>query len=343
MGKILILGGTGAMGVYLTERLKNSGHEVYVTSRGSHRDDGNIHYIEGNAKSDEFLLPLLANGYDCIIDFMVYSTYEFVDRYRQLLAAAKQYIFLSSYRVYADNGTAPINEESALLLDVVKDEKYKKTDEYGLAKARQEKLLRESGCKNYTIVRPSVTFSKLRFQLGTLEAGVLIHRILKKKPVLLAREIMEKYAAFSWAGDVAEMIESLILNPAAYGEIYNVCSAEKQTWGDIAGYYRDIAGLKTVPVDLKTYAKIAGGWYQIMYDRMVDRVMDNSKILALTGKTQKDLHPLKETLAKELADINEKSAQIHFNKKMSRKMDKVLRKMFLKKIFSFGFLKNGQD
>ena len=99
MGKILILGGTGAMGVYLLERLKQTEHEVYVTSRSGHPDEGNIHYIEGNAKDDDFLLPLLANGYDCIIDFMVYSTFEFVDRYKQLLAAAKQYIFLSSGRL----------------------------------------------------------------------------------------------------------------------------------------------------------------------------------------------------------------------------------------------------
>lgn len=292
------------MGVYLLERLKQTEHEVYVTSRSGHPDEGNIHYIEGNAKDDDFLLPLLANGYDCIIDFMVYSTFEFVDRYKQLLAAAKQYIFLSSYRVYADNGLEPITEESPLLLDVVKDAKYRKTDEYALTKARQEKLLRESGSGNYTIVRPSVTFSKLRFQLGTLEAGVLIHRMLQKRPVVFARDILKKQAAFSWAGDVA-------------------------------GYYREIAGLEIVPVDLKTYAKIAGGWYQIMYDRMVDRVMDNSKILGLMGKTQKDLHPVRETLAGELADIGEKSSQIHFNKKMSKKMDRVLKKLFWKKLFSF--------
>lgn len=288
------------MGVYLLERLKQTEHEVYVTSRSGHPDEGNIHYIEGNAKDDDFLLPLLANGYDCIIDFMVYSTFEFVDRYKQLLAAAKQYIFLSSYRVYADNGLEPITEESPLLLDVVKDAKYRKTDEYALTKARQEKLLRESGSGNYTIVRPSVTFSKLRFQLGTLEAGVLIHRMLQKRPVVFARDILKKQAAFSWAG-----------------------------------YYREIAGLEIVPVDLKTYAKIAGGWYQIMYDRMVDRVMDNSKILGLMGKTQKDLHPVRETLAGELADIGEKSSQIHFNKKMSKKMDRVLKKLFWKKLFSF--------
>lgn len=218
---------------------------------------------------------------------------------------------------------------------MVKDAKYRKTDEYALTKARQEKLLRESGCGNYTIVRPSVTFSKLRFQLGTLEAGVLIHRMLQKRPVVFARDILKKQAAFSWAGDVAEMIECLILNPKALGEVFNVCSAEKQTWGDVAGYYREIAGLEIVPVDLKTYAKIAAGWYQIMYDRMVDRVMDNSKILGLMGKTQKDLHPVRETLAGELADIGGKSSQIHFNKKMSKKMDRVLKKRFWKKLFSF--------
>ena len=40
-------------------------------------------------------------------------------------------------------------------------------------------------------------------------------------------------------------------------------------------------------------------------------------------------------LAGELADIGEKSSQIHFNKKMSKKMDRVLKKLFWKKLFSF--------
>ena len=53
-------------------------------------------------------------------------------------------MFLSSSRVYASQ-ESPIREDSMRLLDVSHDSIYLKTDEYALAKARQEDILRKSG------------------------------------------------------------------------------------------------------------------------------------------------------------------------------------------------------
>ena len=53
MGKILLLGGTGALGNYLSKELEGSEHEVFITSRSAHENYGNIRYIQGNAKQDE--------------------------------------------------------------------------------------------------------------------------------------------------------------------------------------------------------------------------------------------------------------------------------------------------
>ena len=48
--KVLILGGTGAMGVSLVRILsENIANEVYVTSRSVHKSFGNVYYIQGNA------------------------------------------------------------------------------------------------------------------------------------------------------------------------------------------------------------------------------------------------------------------------------------------------------
>lgn len=45
---ILLLGGTGAMGLAL-ENLMSGGHyEVYITSRSEHKSYDNIHYVELN-------------------------------------------------------------------------------------------------------------------------------------------------------------------------------------------------------------------------------------------------------------------------------------------------------
>ena len=70
MANILILGGTGAMGVHLVNLLnRNNGHCVTVTSRRRHKNFGNIMFVEGDAHEPSFLSPLLNRHFDVIVDF----------------------------------------------------------------------------------------------------------------------------------------------------------------------------------------------------------------------------------------------------------------------------------
>lgn len=70
--KVLLLGGTGAIGENLGEVLNKKGYMVYVTSRKYRKNAENVHYIQGNAKDTAFLKKLL-NEYkvDIIFDFML--------------------------------------------------------------------------------------------------------------------------------------------------------------------------------------------------------------------------------------------------------------------------------
>ncbi len=333
MKKILILGGTGAIGTYLVNELKNTDYDVYITSRSPHQNENNIHYIIGNAKNKFFLQDIFKQNFDCIVDFMAYKTFEFIDRYKDMLSSTKQYIFVSSYRVYADNGLNPLNENSPKLLDVATDETFLSSDDYSLEKARQEQILYDSKFKNYTIIRPSITFSQHRFQLGTIEADIIIHRTLKNKPIIFPTEMLDKYAAVSWAGNTGKMIKSLILNPETYTQAYNVSSAEKLTWRDIIGLYNKYIGLKIYEVDLNTYIKIMKGPYQVKYDRMFNRIMDNSKILKIMNCKADDLTSISEALKIELKDIASKTKKISANKRRSRKMDRVIFINRLRKLF----------
>ena len=53
---ILILGGTGAMGVPLTKLLLDDGNSVTVTSRSERpSDNANLKYIKGNSKDLSFI------------------------------------------------------------------------------------------------------------------------------------------------------------------------------------------------------------------------------------------------------------------------------------------------
>lgn len=52
--KVLLLGGTGAIGENLGEVLNKKGYMVYVTSRKYRKNAENVHYIQGNAKDTAF-------------------------------------------------------------------------------------------------------------------------------------------------------------------------------------------------------------------------------------------------------------------------------------------------
>jgi nucleoside-diphosphate-sugar epimerase len=336
MSKVLILGGTGAMGVYLVPEMLRKGCEVHVTSRSARTaNDPKLSYICGNAQDNRFLHELLkGKRYDCIVDFMAYDTESFKQRLDLLLNWTGHYIFLSSYRVFADSGMNAITERSPRLLDVCGDKKYLKTDEYALAKARQEDLLRESGRRNWSIVRPTITYSKSRFQLCTLEANTVIFRTLHHVPVALPDLMLDKETTMTWAGDVARMIAALAFNSAGFCEDFNVCTSEHHPWREVAAIYEEAINLKITEVSLKNYIKMAGNRYQILYDRMFNRIMDNSKILKAMDANRSDITSLKEGLTRELSGIKRNGITFTFVPGINGAMDRATKSRLPLKIKS---------
>ena len=308
--KALVLGGTGAMGVYLVPELAAKGYDVRVVSLDDAVSDNPlISYAKADSKNIDYLKELLKEDFDVIVDFMIYSTEEFKERYDILLQNTDHYIFLSSYRIY-DGSETPITENTPRLLDVSKDKGFLATEDYSLYKARQEDVIQNSKYDNWTIVRPAITYSKRRFQLVTLEAPDFVGRALLGLPVVLPKAARPVQATMSWAGDVAKMFSHLVLNPGAYRECFTLATAETRTWGEIAEYYKEIVGLKYVWADTEDYLKIKGGvegsggpWYQLAYDRLFERIVDNSKILRVTELKQEDFMSLRSGLEKELVNL----------------------------------------
>ena len=230
--KILLLGGTGAIGSYLSTILAKNELDVYITSRTKHLDNGNIHYIECNAKLGGALSNLCKSHWSTIVDFMSYKTDEFSRRLDILLSATDQYIFLSSARVFADE-EHPIKESSPRLLDVSKDKEYLKTDEYALTKARQENILQSSNKRNWTIVRPYVTYGDKRLQLGVLEKEEWLYRALHGRTIIFTKDIANKITSLANGYDVALGISHLIGKNEALGDSFNITTPERLRWSQI--------------------------------------------------------------------------------------------------------------
>ncbi len=281
--RVLLLGGTGAMGVYLSKILSDKGVDIYITSRGDRENEGNITYVKGSAKDIDFLKDLLANKWDAIVDFMIYDTAMFKDRVDLLLKSTSQYVYLSSGRVYAETN-GKITEENPRLLDVTNDEKYLATDEYALTKARQENILQESEKRNWTIIRPYITYGKERLQLGVLEKEYWLYRALNKKSIVFNEEIASKTTTLTSGYDVARAMAGLIGNPKTYGEVFHIANNNPIVWSKVLDVYLEVlekhCGVrpKVKMISLPKFMSCFELAYQVRYDRLFNREFDNSKI-----------------------------------------------------------------
>ena len=83
--KILVLGATGAMAVYLIPELLKKGYCVDGVSLDDVKStEKNLTYIQADAMDTDFLANQLKTGYDAIVDFMIYRTVELFEKYYKL-------------------------------------------------------------------------------------------------------------------------------------------------------------------------------------------------------------------------------------------------------------------
>ena len=287
---ILVLGGTGAMGTHLISFLsENNDVNVIVTSRRERTGFGNIHYIVGNARDRAFLNGLLNNAhFDVIVDFMNYNYEEFLEYHQILLNATDHYVFLSSSRVYA-NTEGQITEECPRLLEVTKDKEFLSTNRYALRKAREEDMLRTSGMTNYSIIRPYITYSNRRLQLGIYEKEEWLYRVLNDKPLIMSKGILDKTTTLTFGRDVSLGIYKIALGKPLADAVH-ITTMENMTWLEILKMYSSIIKKQTgkdiilyTSPEMKSIEMIYEGGYNTIYDRQWNRQFDNAKAEKVCG------------------------------------------------------------
>ncbi|MFA6929068.1 MAG: NAD-dependent epimerase/dehydratase family protein [Lentisphaeria bacterium] len=307
--KVLVLGATGAMGKYLVPLLAEAGYQIDAISKDDEKSAyPNVRFLKMDAYDRPALYALLKQGkYDGIVDFMIYPTSQLPYFLPLMLDQTDHYIYLSSYRIY-DDKEHPVVETSPRLIDASDDLLLRNSDDYCIYKARGENVLHYLPKKHWTILRPSITYSLMRYQLVTLEAPHTVGRAFNGKTVVLPEQARNVQATMTWGGDSAKLIAKLLFNEKALGETYTVSTAEHHTWGEIADYYKEICGLKAFWVDKEDYIRILnpdpytpGTRWQLDYDRLFKRVINNAKILSACGMLQSDLKPLYDGLKHEIS------------------------------------------
>ena len=285
MKKILLLGGTGAIGKALINQLLHDKQiEIIVTSRSKHQVMPHVTYILGDAHDIDFLHKVLEQQYDAIIDFMYYQhVEEFETRVSMFLASTKQYVFLSSSRVYAQSNL-PLTEKSMRLLDCVNDDDYLSIGDYALTKAKEENVLIKQKEKNWTIVRPYITFGDNRFQLGCMEKEGWLYRALHGRSIVFSQDIYNKYTAMTSSDEVAFAIAAILNKDESMGQIFQIASGRSIKWSEVLTVYlqviENIKGTKPKVFLTKKdlYLLIPHSKWQVLYDRLYDRYFSSNKI-----------------------------------------------------------------
>lgn len=307
--KVLLIAGGGTLGTHTANELLRLGAEVDVICLEEKISDRSALRFYQTPATDEFLDELFEkNHYDAIVNFIHYEDPEEYRRvYPKLIKNTDHLVFLSSYRVYADE-EHPITEESPRLYDVLDDEEFLKNETYAVPKSKCEDFLRNE-CANdpFTIVRPVISFSERRFDLLMYSGRWVFSAVEEGRAIALPESARRLHAGIDWAGNSGKLIANLLFKPHTFGKTYNICSGHNMTWEEVAEIYHEVFGINFRWVSDEEYIdaiptirepRIHGWmWY---CDRRFDRQMDASKVLEATGLSRGDLATLREGLIAEL-------------------------------------------
>ena len=245
MKNVLLIAGGGTLGLYTAKELLRLGHAVDIICLDDMTSDNEkLRFFKANA-TVEYLKELFKeNRYDGIVNFIHYNNYEDYIPYHELLSRNTDHlIFLSSYRVYADL-EHPITENAPQLIDVIKDHQaFIEGDNYGLSKSKAERFLADNPYpKNWTVVRPVISFSDKRLDIILTSANRVVEAARTGEVLKLPIEAKNLTAGLDWAGNSGKLSLLHLLGGglSASRTTYNChkFSLIHRKRGIVYGYYR---------------------------------------------------------------------------------------------------------
>lgn len=254
--KVLIIGGTGILSSAVVDECVNRGYNVTMLNRGRRQlfINPKVQLIKCDIRDESLAKQLLGDShYDCVIDFLIYNINQLKYSLRLLGNISNQYVFISSTAVYNTDISGMLTENS---------EKVQKEWNYSKNKYECEQYL-TNYCNehniNYTIIRPGVNFGNTRIPYGMYPAigkhWTIIGRILSGKPIITWNGGSNRHN-LTRVEDFAIGAVSLIGNPKANNEAFNVVGDGIYTWMEVLTTISDIlkVPLYTIDIPVQFYA-----------------------------------------------------------------------------------------
>jgi nucleoside-diphosphate-sugar epimerase len=220
MMRILIMGGTRFIGVYLTKALVEQGHEVVLFNRGKkpapiegiqqiHGDRQDIEQLKEKLKEEQFDVVYDNNGRE------LSDTKPLVELFKDQV---KQFVYVSSAGVYLKSDQMPHIEGDA----VDPNSRHK-------GKFETEAYLAESGVP-WTAIRPVYIYGPQNY--NPLEAW-FFDRIVRDRVIPIPGNGLH-FTQFGHVQDLASAMVAVLGNPHALGQIYNISGDRYVTFDGLA-------------------------------------------------------------------------------------------------------------
>ena len=187
--RVLIIGGTGRIGRCIAEEALNCQYDVYVFTRGNlpvTEKTNNFHFIKGDWKNDEMAKDILKNGFEIIVDTLIFSEKQLIRDLSLVNNKCCHFFYISTDSVY-NRPARDVVEDDKIDLSLIKWD-------YGKHKRKAEIYL-DSHKQDYdfkvSVIRPVITFGNTRIPCGFMaknEQYKLVERIKAGKPVVLMRD-----------------------------------------------------------------------------------------------------------------------------------------------------------
>lgn len=242
--RILIMGGTRFIGVYLTKILAEQGHDVVLFNRGNKPAPvEGVQQIHGDRTDESQIKDKLANEtFDAIFDNNgreLSDTQPLADLFN---GKVKHFIYMSSAGVYLKSDQLPHREGDPV------DPKSRHK-----GKNDTETYLADRGLP-FTSIRPTYIYGPQNY--NPLEAW-FFDRIARDRPIPIPGNGMH-ITQLGHCSDLANAMAAVLGNDKAIGQIYNISGDRYVTFDGLARACAEAAGkspesLKIVHYDPKSF------------------------------------------------------------------------------------------
>ena len=236
--RILVIGGTRFIGVYLTQLLIKDGHEVVLFNRGNHAAPAGVGQIIGDRTHSTQLQEKLApESFDVVFDNNGRELTDTQPLAEIFQGRVKHFVYMSSAGVYLKSDQMPHLEGDAV------DPKSRHK-----GKHETEAYLKQLGIP-FTSIRPTYIYGPQNY--NPLESW-FFDRIVRDRPICIPGNGMH-ITQLGHVWDLAQAMTQIIGNDQAIGQIYNISGDRFVTFDGLARACAVAAGKSADDVKIVHY------------------------------------------------------------------------------------------